>query len=54
MNCKENYEFVVLEELGHIEIRHKNGTFVSSVCCRECVGELENAIKRLKNSNNKQ
>lgn len=56
MKCKKEYEFVVLEALGHIEMRTKTGEIICSVCCLDCVKDLEKAIKklkRLKNNENK-
>ena len=48
MKCKENYEFVVLDELGLIELRTKKGEFISSIACRKCIPELEKAIAKIK------
>jgi ribosome-associated translation inhibitor RaiA len=47
MKCKPDYEFIVTSS-NHIEIRKKNGEFLSSICCKECLPELETAIKKLK------
>lgn len=41
-------EFIVLEDIGHIEMRYKSGKFVFSICCINCVEDLEKAIKKLK------
>jgi len=48
MKCKSDYEFRIVGENEWIEIRHKDGSFVSSVCCQECVDELLDVIKKFK------
>lgn len=48
MKCNPNREFVIVGENEWIELRKKNGEFISSICCQECVEDLEKIIKEFK------
>jgi len=46
--CNKKHEFIVNENIGHIELRIKGkGEFVRSVACKKCLPQLKNAIKKL-------
>jgi len=33
-----------------IELRERDGTYICSICCMDCVKQLEKAIKRLRSN----
>jgi hypothetical protein len=41
----KNTKFIVSDDGRHLELRMKNGEFISSICCRKCLPKLKRAIK---------
>jgi len=55
MRCNKNIQFIITETKTnlYIERRFKTGEYISSVCCKKCIIDLENAIKKFKQKRKK-